>query len=55
MAAAAAAARADAQRGRGAQPPPEGTRAWVRGAPSLDKLLASLKCPICFDVFKQAR
>jgi hypothetical protein len=49
MATALAAARADTQRGRAAQPR-AGTHVWVGGAPS-DCLL----CPICFDVFQQAR
>jgi hypothetical protein len=44
-----AAARSDAKRGRGAQPP-AGTRVWVGAAPS-----DSLLCPICIDVFQQAR
>jgi hypothetical protein len=53
MATASAAARAGAKRGRGAQPP-AGTRVWAGAAPS-DSLLDSLQCPICIDVFQQAR
>jgi hypothetical protein len=49
MATSLAAARAGVKRGRGAHPP-AGTRIWVGGAPS-----DSLLCPICIDVFQQAR
>jgi hypothetical protein len=49
MATASAAACASAKRGRGAHPP-AGTRIWMSGAPS-----ESLLCPICIDVFRQAR